>query len=128
MSELASESLNTASAPSDRLLDIRDLTVEFDAGRALGLGRKKTTAVDSVSFDVRPGETLGLVGESGSGKSTTGRAMLRLVDTASGAIDFDGLDVTALGPGRRWRTGGRCRRCSRTRSPRSIPARPSPPR
>lgn len=79
------------------LLDIRDLTVHFDAGRAMGWRRRTTTAVDAVSFDIRPGETLGLVGESGSGKSTTGRAILRLVDAASGTIDFDGLDVTALG-------------------------------
>nr|WP_184948147.1 oligopeptide/dipeptide ABC transporter ATP-binding protein [Planomonospora venezuelensis] len=59
--------------------------------------RRPAVAVDAVSFDVRPGETLGLVGESGSGKSTIGRAILRLVDAASGTIHFDGLDVTALG-------------------------------
>lgn len=80
------------------LLDVRDLTVDFDAGRAMGWRSRTTTAVDSVSFDIRPGETVGLVGESGSGKSTTGRALLRLVDVTSGRIDFDGLDVTALGP------------------------------
>ncbi|GAA3392638.1 ABC transporter ATP-binding protein [Cryptosporangium minutisporangium] len=79
------------------LLDVRDLTVAFDAGRAMGWRRRTATAVDHVSLDVRPGETLGLVGESGSGKSTTGRAILRLVDVTSGTIDFDGVDVTKLG-------------------------------
>lgn len=79
------------------LLEVRDLTVEFDAGRAMGWRRHRTTAVDAVSFDIRPGETLGLVGESGSGKSTTGRAILRLVDVTSGVIGFDGVDVTGMG-------------------------------
>ena len=85
------------SAPADRLLDVRDLTVDFHTGAASGIRRQTTRAVDSVSFDIRPGETVGLVGESGSGKSTTGRALLRLVDVTSGTVCFDGLDVTALG-------------------------------
>jgi peptide/nickel transport system ATP-binding protein len=85
------------STPAQPLLDVRDLTVSFDAGRAMGFRRRTSTAVDSVTFDIRPGETLGLVGESGSGKSTTGRAILRLVETAGGTIEFDGTDVTAMG-------------------------------
>jgi peptide/nickel transport system ATP-binding protein len=52
-------------------------------------------AVDDVSFAINRGETLGLVGESGSGKSTTGLALLRLVDPASGAISILGEDVTS---------------------------------
>jgi oligopeptide/dipeptide ABC transporter ATP-binding protein len=79
------------------LLDIHDLTVSYETGRAMAWRREPFVAVDSVSFDLRPGETLGLVGESGSGKSTIGRALLRLVEATSGTIDFDGLDVTALG-------------------------------
>lgn len=54
-------------------------------------------AVDGVSFDIFPGETLGLVGESGCGKSTVGRCLLRLIEPTSGEIEFEGRNVTALG-------------------------------
>ena len=53
-------------------------------------------AVDDVSFDMQPGETLGLVGESGCGKSTTGRTILRLIEPTSGEVWFDGKNVTTL--------------------------------
>jgi peptide/nickel transport system ATP-binding protein len=52
------------------------------------------TALDRMSLEVFPGETLGVVGESGSGKSTLGRAILGLVPVQSGAVEFDGADVT----------------------------------
>ncbi|MFV2194963.1 ABC transporter ATP-binding protein [Nocardiopsis sp. LOL_012] len=83
------------STPRERLLDVRNLTVDYESGSALN--RRRFRAIDSVSLDLRRGETLGVVGESGSGKSTTGRAVLRLVEASDGTIDFDGLDVTALG-------------------------------
>jgi len=53
-------------------------------------------AVDDVSFDVYPGETIGLVGESGCGKTTLGRSILRLIDPSSGSIEFEGIDILAL--------------------------------
>jgi oligopeptide/dipeptide ABC transporter ATP-binding protein len=72
------------------LLETRDVTVEFSAGRR----RQSLTALDGVSINVQPGETVGLVGESGSGKSTLGRAILGLVPVQRGTIAFDGHDIT----------------------------------
>jgi len=85
--------------PPPPLLRVRDLKVHFPIFR--GLLRRKVgavRAVDGISFHIREGETLGLVGESGSGKSTTGRAILRLVDPTAGASVFQDTDLTSLGP------------------------------
>ena len=73
------------------LLRVEDLVVEFPAGR-----NRKVHAVSGVSFDVKPGETLGLVGESGCGKSTTGRAIMQLPHPTSGSVKFDGVEMTRL--------------------------------
>ncbi|GAA2431280.1 dipeptide ABC transporter ATP-binding protein [Actinomadura vinacea] len=79
------------------LLSVRDLVVEYP-------GKTGTVqAVSKVSFDVLPGETLGIVGESGCGKSTTGRAMLRLDRATSGRISFGGERIEQAGE-RRMRT------------------------
>ena len=79
------------------LLSIRDLKVHFPVRRGLFqrvVGHVK--AVDGISFDVYPGQTLGLVGESGCGKTTTGRAILRLVPITEGTVDFAGKRVSTL--------------------------------
>jgi len=79
------------------LVEVRDLRVHFPVRRGtLGRPREHVRAVDGVSFTLRRGETLGLVGESGCGKSTTGRALLRLIEPTSGDVRFDGRDVGAL--------------------------------
>ena len=77
---------------ADALLTVEDLVVEFPVGRT-GL---KVHAVTGISFDVLPGETLGLVGESGCGKSTTGRAIMQLPRPTSGKIVFQGQELTTL--------------------------------
>ena len=76
----------------DALLRVDELVVEFPVGRT-GL---KVQAVSGISFDVLPGETLGVVGESGCGKSTTGRAIMQLPSPKSGSIQFDGRELTTL--------------------------------
>jgi oligopeptide/dipeptide ABC transporter ATP-binding protein len=81
------------------LVEVRDVTKYFPVRRGLfSRVRGQVRAVDGVSFDIRRGETLGLVGESGSGKTTTGRAILRLIDPTSGTIRFGGRDVMGMGP------------------------------
>jgi len=79
------------------LLSVRGLTKHFPVRR--GLLQRVTgavKAVDDVSFDVARGEILALVGESGCGKTTTGRALLRLVEPTRGSVHFDGTDILAL--------------------------------
>ncbi len=88
--------------PDDRpLLEVRQLRKRF-RGRRHWLGRETggVLAIDDVGFSLMPGETLALVGESGSGKSTTGRAVLRLIEVDAGAIRLEGRDLRALSSGR----------------------------
>ncbi len=83
--------------PGSSLLEVRGLRVHFPVRRGLlGPVRRWVRAVEDVSFDIRPGETMGLVGESGSGKSTVGRAIVRLLEPTSGTIRLSGRDLTAL--------------------------------
>ena len=62
-----------------------------------GRRRGAVQAVDDISFDLYPGETLALVGESGCGKSTAGKLLLRLIEPTAGKVWFDGRDLFALG-------------------------------
>jgi len=79
------------------LLSVRDLTKHYPIRRGLFGGQAGSVrAVDGVSLEVLPGETLGVVGESGCGKTTLGRSILRLIEPTSGAVTFDGTDVLAL--------------------------------
>jgi oligopeptide/dipeptide ABC transporter ATP-binding protein len=80
------------------LVSIRNLKKEFPIRKGI-LSRQvgAVKAVNDVSFDVARGETLGVVGESGCGKTTTGRAILRLIEPTSGDVRFEGRDVRAMG-------------------------------
>ncbi len=77
------------------LLSVRGVKKHFPIkGGVLGREVGRVHAVDGVSLDIAPGETLGLVGESGCGKSTTGRCIMRLIEPSAGEIWFEGRDVT----------------------------------
>lgn len=83
-----------------KLLEVKDLHVHFPVKR--GVIVKKTVAhvkaVDGVSFDLYQGETLGLVGESGCGKTTTGRAILKLIEPTGGHVLYKGEDIISYTP------------------------------
>ncbi|QDL91724.1 dipeptide ABC transporter ATP-binding protein [Paroceanicella profunda] len=83
------------------VLEVSNLTKHFPVRR--GLLRRQVGAVQAVSdvsFSVKAGETLAIVGESGCGKSTTGRALLRLLEPSAGSVKLDGEEITALPPSR----------------------------
>jgi glutathione transport system ATP-binding protein len=79
------------------ILSVRDLVTRFDVPSGVfGRVTRRVHAVEKVSFELRPGETLALVGESGCGKSTTGRSLLRLVESQGGVIEFGGQNIREL--------------------------------
>ncbi len=88
--------IETTSA--EPILRVSNLVKNFDVRGSRGLRSIKRTvqAVSNVSFEVKPGETLGLVGESGSGKTTVGRCVLRLIEPSSGSIDFQGRELVGM--------------------------------
>jgi oligopeptide transport system ATP-binding protein len=91
-----------STAEADEILRVEDLKVHFPLMKGAVIQRQLGTvkAVDGVSFALRRGDTLGLVGESGCGKSTTGLAVLRMVETTAGRILFEGRDITGYNKAR----------------------------
>ncbi len=83
---------------STPLLSVRDLKVHFPLKRGFIVQREvaRVRAVDGISFDIRPGETLGLVGESGSGKTTAAKAVIQLNKPGSGSVKFEGQELVGL--------------------------------
>lgn len=87
----------TAAEP---LLVVRDLTRIFSSEKKLfGKRKEDVKAVNEVSFEVYPGETLGLVGESGCGKTTLSRMLLGLSETTSGSVIYKGVEINQLDAG-----------------------------
>src|ERR1700712_480603 len=86
--------------PVVALLEISHLTKVFPLGESIfgGGATGEVRAVDDVTLEIAPGETLGLIGESGSGKSTLGRLVLRLIEPTAGEIRFDGVNLLTAGP------------------------------
>jgi oligopeptide transport system ATP-binding protein len=85
-------------ADKEVLMQVRDLKKHFPITRGIVIQRQvgAIKAVDGISFDVYPGETLGLVGESGCGKSTTGRTILQLYRPTAGEVHFEGIDLVNI--------------------------------
>lgn len=83
---------------ADTLLEIKDLRVHFPVRKGVFFERTvaEVKAVDGVSFSIQRGQTMGLVGESGCGKTTIGRAILQLLRPSSGAILYNGQDISSF--------------------------------
>ena len=82
---------------TDPILKVSNLKMHFPVKEGILLRAQKfNRAVDGVSFEINPGETMGLVGESGCGKSTLGRCIARLYSPTDGKIEFEGTDITHL--------------------------------
>jgi len=89
---------NFGASENEFLLSVKNLEMRFTTVRSMFKSRRKyLKAVDKVSFDIRPGEVLGLVGESGSGKSTVARLICGIYKPYGGQVIFDGTDLTSLG-------------------------------
>lgn len=86
------------------ILQVDKMTTRFDVGKTFfGRVTHRVHAVEEVSFDIYPGETLALVGESGSGKSTIGRTLQQLIEPTGGTVRFDGHDMGSMSSAERRR-------------------------
>ncbi len=93
---------DTADYTTRPVLQVRNLSTHFDVAHSFfGRATHRVHAVEQVSFDLYPGETLALVGESGSGKSTVGKSIQQLVDASEGSILFNGEDMFKMSATRR---------------------------
>src|SRR5918995_2243681 len=99
--EVRTDGARAATSESDALLVVRNLKKYFPIRKGVLVDRTVdyVKAVDDVSFEVRPGETVGLVGESGSGKTTTGFCVLQLLKPTEGSVKFDGRELTTMSRG-----------------------------
>jgi ABC-type oligopeptide transport system ATPase subunit len=90
--------MSTTGTPSEPLLVVRDLRKWFPVKQGLLIDHTvdHVKAVDDISFEIGPGETLGLVGESGSGKTTAGYCVLQLLKPTSGSVRFGGRELTTM--------------------------------
>ena len=97
LAEPLTEAADTVAAAQRPVLEVKNLCKRFDIHSGLfGRLQGRVHAVENVSFDLQAGETLSLVGESGCGKSTTGRAIMRLIEPQSGSVLVDGEEMLAL--------------------------------
>jgi peptide/nickel transport system ATP-binding protein len=97
LSDTPVETLDTVASGKRPVLEVRNLTKRFDIHSGLfGRLNSRVHAVENVTFDLHAGETLSLVGESGCGKSTTGRAIMRLIEPQAGSVRVDGTEVLTL--------------------------------
>ncbi|MFZ5352424.1 MAG: ABC transporter ATP-binding protein [Bacillota bacterium] len=80
----------------NKIIEVKNLTKQFEMVSKMGLQTHYVKAVNGVSFDVLEGETLGLVGESGCGKTTTGKLILKLIKPTSGEIYLEGKDINKI--------------------------------
>jgi oligopeptide transport system ATP-binding protein len=98
MTSTSTDINQTNSSNSTPLLSVRNLKVHFPIKRGFLVQREvaRVRAVDGVSFDIYPGETLGLVGESGSGKTTAAKAVIQLNNPGSGSVKFEGQELIGL--------------------------------
>lgn len=88
--------------PNRPVVKIHNLVKHYDVGRSIfGTSKKQLKAVDGVSLEIMPGQTIGVVGESGCGKSTFGKTVLRVLEPTAGSIEFllddNYVDITHLG-------------------------------
>ena len=98
MTAVDESNASAVASRKDALLRVENVQKYFPITGGGLLKRKvgDVKAVESISFDIIPGETLGVVGESGCGKSTAGRTVMKLLDPTGGKVEFEGRDITHL--------------------------------